>query len=121
MTNPPIATVVIDGESVPATLAPTDRQFRGAWQLEGEVITIDIAAARCIHRDLLREARRPMLVALDALWFAADETNDAGAKASIAAQKQALRDVTEDPRIEAAATPEALAALTIDVLLDQEG
>lgn len=120
MSNSPIATVVIDGEAVPAALAPTDRLFRGAWQLEGEVITIDMVAARPIHRDLLREARRPLLAALDALWFIADETSDTGAKALIAAQKQALRDITDDPRIEAAATPEALAALTIDALLGQE-
>jgi hypothetical protein len=35
----------------------------------------------------------------------------------IAAEKQALRDVTEDARIAGAATPDALKALTLDALL----
>jgi hypothetical protein len=36
---------------------------------------------------------------------------------TIAAEKQALRDVTADARIAGAATPNALKALTLDVLL----
>ena len=50
-------------------------------------------------------------------WVWGAETADTAAQADIAAQKQALRDVTEDARIEAASTPEELKALTLDVLL----
>ena len=48
-------------------------------------------------------------------WFRAVETG--GDTAAIAAQKQALRDVTGDARIDGAATPDALKALTLDALL----
>jgi len=40
-----------------------------------------------------------------------------GDTAAIAAEKQALRDVTADARIAGAATPDALKALTLDALL----
>ena len=41
----------------------------------------------------------------------ADEAGDTGAKADIAKRKQALRDVTADPAIEAARTPDELRAV----------
>jgi len=96
---------------------PQDRTFRGAWQFNGSAVEVDMAAARDIHRDNLRAERNPRFDALDAEWFRAAETNDTDAQATIAAQKQALRNVTEDARIESAATPEELTALTLDVLL----
>ena len=96
---------------------PQDRTFRGAWQFNGDVVEVDMAAARDIHRDNLRAERAPLLDALDAYWFRAAETNDATSQANIAAQKQALRDVTNDARIEAATTPDELKALTLNALL----
>jgi hypothetical protein len=95
---------------------PADRVFRGAWQYNGNAVEIDMVVARDIHRDRLREDRKPRLEALDTAWFRAAETGDADAQAQVAADKQALRDVTSDPRIEAAATPDELKALTLDVL-----
>ena len=94
---------------------PTDRVFRGAWQFNGNAVEIDMAAARDIHRDNLRAERKPELEKLDVAYMKALETN--GDTAAIAAQKQALRDVTADARIEAATTPDALKALTLDVLI----
>jgi hypothetical protein len=96
---------------------PQDRTFRGAWQFNGSVVEIDMAAARDIHRDNLRAERNPRFEKLDADWFRAAETNDTTAQADIAAQKQALRDVTTDARIDAATTPDELKALTLDALL----
>ena len=96
---------------------PQDRTFRGAWQFSGDVVEIDMVAAREIHKDNLRAERGPRLEALDTAWFRAAETGDADAQAQVAADKQALRDVTSDPRIEAASTPEALKALDLDTLL----
>jgi hypothetical protein len=96
---------------------PQDRTFRGAWQFEGDAVEIDMAVAREIHRDNLRAERGPRLDSLDTAWFRAAETADADAQAQIAADKQALRDVTADPRIEAAQTPDELKALTLDALL----
>ena len=94
--------------------APTDRTFRGAWQFSGNAVDIDMAAARDIHRDNLRQARKPLLDALDVDYMKALEQG--GDTAAIAAQKQVLRDVTADARIDAAATPDELKALTLDVL-----
>jgi hypothetical protein len=95
---------------------PTDRTFRGAWQFSGDAVEIDMVAAREIHRDNLRAERGPKLDKLDTDWFRAAETADTEAQAAIAAAKQVLRDVTKDPRIEAAKSPEALKKLTLDFL-----
>jgi hypothetical protein len=96
---------------------PQDRVFRGAWQFNGDAVEIDMTKARDIHRDNLRAERDPRLEALDTAWFRAAETNDTAAQLDIAAQKQALRDVTADPRIDAASTDNELKALTLDALL----
>ena len=93
---------------------PADRTFRGAWQFNGNAVEIDMTAARDIHRDNLRRERAPKLQALDVDYMKALEQG--GDTAAIAAQKQVLRDVTEDARIDAAATPDELKALTLDVL-----
>ena len=93
---------------------PADRTFRGAWQFNGAAVEIDMAAARDIHRDNLRREREPKLAALDVDYIKALEQG--GDTATIAAQKQALRDITADTRIEAAATPDELKALTLEVL-----
>lgn len=77
-------------------------------------ITIDMTKARDIQRDRMRAARAPKLASLDIAFQRALET---GADTSdIVAQKQALRDVTSDPAIEAAETPEALKAVWPDIL-----
>jgi hypothetical protein len=94
---------------------PADRVFRGAWQFSGAAVEIDMAKARDIHRDNLRAERAPKLAALDVAYMKALETS--GDTASIAAEKQALRDVTADARIAGAATPDALNALTLNDLL----
>lgn len=116
MSDNPTTQIMIGGQTVDGSLALSDRTFRGAWQLEGQAIIVDMARARDILRDGLRAERKPLLDALDAEWFRAAETEDVAGKAAVAAQKQLLRDVTEDPRIDAAETPEALKALTLEVL-----
>ena len=90
---------------------PVERRFRAAWRDGGQSVAVDMPAAREIHRDYLRALRAPILAKLDTEYMRADEAGDVAAKARIAAQKQALRDVTADPAIEAAKTPEALAAV----------
>lgn len=87
---------------------PVDRTFRDAWTWATDKIDHDMAKAREIHRDHLRILRVPLLVALDTDYLRADESKDDALKAEIAAKKQALRDATEDPAIEAAMTPEEL-------------
>jgi hypothetical protein len=93
-----------------------DRTFRNAWTLSGAQITVDMPKARDIWRQKMREARAPLLQALDVEYMRADEAGDGAAKTRIAAEKQALRDVTADPAIEAAQTPDELKALWPSVL-----
>lgn len=92
---------------------PTDRTFRNAWKND---LTVDMVKAREIHKDHLRRLRKPKMEALDVEFMRAVERGDAVAQAAIAAKKQALRDVTIDPRIMSAATPEELKAVMPDAL-----
>ncbi len=110
--------VFVDGSPVVSwkRCAPTDfpvqdRDFRGAWRMRDGKIGVDMPAARGIHRDRMRQARAPRLAALDVEYQRADEAGDGAAKRAIGARKQALRDVTADPRIDAADTPDALRAV----------
>lgn len=86
---------------------PTDRTFRNAWkQCPKGLPTVDMEKARDIHRDRLRAIRKPKLENLDVEFMRAVE----GGKSTteIAAAKQALRDITKDPAIDAAKTPDDL-------------
>lgn len=58
-------------------------------------IRINIDKAKAIKLDLLRAERAPKLAALDLAFMRAVERGDLLAQASIAAEKQALRDVTK--------------------------
>lgn len=96
---------------------PADRAFRNAWVDSGKTIAVDMPKARDIQRDRLRTERKPLLDALDVDYQRADEADNGAAKAAIIAKKQALRDVTADPAIEAATTPDALMAVTVGRIL----
>lgn len=95
---------------------PTDRYFRNAWSHSDGGIHVDMPKAREIHRETLRRRRKPLLDALDTDYMRADETGSLVLKAQIALDKQALRDVTKDPRIDKAATPEELKAIIPAIL-----
>lgn len=60
-------------------------------------IRINIDKAKAIKLDHLRAERAPKLAALDVAFMRAVERGDLLEQASIAAQKQALRDVTKTP------------------------
>ena len=98
--------------------AAHDRTFRNAWTLNGSTIECDMVKARDIHRDRLRKARAPLLAELDIEYQRADESGDNEKKRDIARRKQALRDVTADPDIEAADTPAALKLVMPRALID---
>lgn len=106
---------------------PATRAFRDAWQLDGQVVAVDMTRARAIHRDTLRRQRAPRFAPYDDIIRPLDRKRVIGdltqaeldAYAAAEAACQQLRDVTEDPRIDQAETPEALAALTLDALLGE--
>ena len=81
-----------DGNQIDASTAtvPSDRNFRGAWSLSGNVISEDLNKAKEIFSDKIREARTPLLAALDTDYMKALEQG--ADTAAIVASKQALRD-----------------------------
>ena len=83
-----------DGNQIDASTAtvPSDRHFRGAWTLNGKVITEDMTAAKVIFKDKIREVRQPLLDAEDVVYMKALEADDASAKTASVAKKKALRD-----------------------------
>ena len=95
-------------EIVDAQDVPSDRSYRNAWARNGRAITHDIVKARAIHKDKIREARKPQLDALDVEFMRATEVDNRTEMNQIASKKQALRDATADPRIDAAQNIEDL-------------
>jgi len=73
-----------------STTVPADRNFRGAWVLNGTVISEDIDAAKEIFKDKIREVRKPLLEAKDVELMKALETG--ADTTAIAVAKNALRD-----------------------------
>ena len=68
----------------------------------------DMAKAREIHKTKIREAREPLLAALDIEFQKAQETS--ASTTDIVAKKQALRDAPADSGIAAASDEAALKA-----------
>ena len=83
-----------DGNQVDASTVtvPSDRHFRGAWTLNGKVISEDMDAAKVIFKDKIREVRAPLLDAEDVMYMKALEADDADAKTASVNKKKALRD-----------------------------
>jgi len=94
---------------------PTDRTFRDAWVDDG-VIAVDMPRARNICRDRLRVARSSKLAALDVEMSRV--YNDRVRQDEIEARRQVLPDVTDDPAIAAAQTPDELRAVLPAALRD---
>ena len=95
-----------DGNQIDASTAtvPSDRHFRGAWSLDGKVISEDMTAAKVIFKDKIREIRAPLLEAEDVVYMKALEADDADAKTASVAKKKALRDAPAASAITSADT-----------------
>jgi hypothetical protein len=98
--------LIVDASEIPA-----DRTFRDAWAIDGGKLGHDMVKARELHKNALRELRAPLLRALDVDYMKAHEAGDTVRLAEIAQKKKVLRDVTADPAIDAAKTPEELKAV----------
>ena len=110
-----------DGNQIDASTAtvPSDRHFRGAWSLNGSVISEDMAKAKEIFKDKIREVRKPLLEAEDVTYMKALEAGDTDAQAASVAAKNALRDAPAAAAIDAASDIAALkAAWDADTLGD---
>ncbi len=96
---------------------PTDRTFREAWSFNEAVVEVNMTAAKVIHKDNLRAERAPRLAELDVAYMKALEAGS-GADA-VATSKTTLRNITDDARIDAATTPDALKVLNLATLLGE--
>ena len=110
-----------DGNQIDAASAtvPSDRHFRGAWSLDGTVISEDMTKAKEIFKDKIREVRAPLLEAEDVVYMKALEADDADAKAASVTKKTNLRNAPAATAITNAADIAALkAAWDADLLGD---
>ncbi len=94
-----------DGASItsPSSM-PSDRSFRNAWKIDGTVISEDLAAAKVIFKDKIREVRKPLLDAEDVVYMKALEADDADAKAASVTKKTNLRNAPAASAITNAST-----------------
>ena len=78
---------------VDEAVIPTDRGFRAAWIIDNNQVIVSMDKARVIHMDAIRVARDAQLASLDVPWMKAVEAGDTDAQATIATEKQTLRDI----------------------------
>ena len=95
-----------DGNQVDASTVtkPSDRHFRGAWTLSGDVISEDMTKAKEIFKDKIREVRKPLLEAEDVVYMNALEEGDSSAQSASVTKKKALRDAPAASAISSADT-----------------
>ena len=79
-----------------------NRPHRDALEDVAGVLRHDMPKARELHRHLLRHQRAEKLLVLDGAYNGAVGAGDAVRAAAIEAMRAELRDLTSDPRIEAA-------------------
>ena len=101
-----------DGNSIDASTAtvPSDRHFRRAWTLSGTTITEDLAEAKIIFKDKIREVRKPLLEAEDVVYIKAMEADDSSAKSASVTKKTNLRNAPAATAITNASSISALKA-----------
>ena len=96
---------------------PSDRHFRNAWTLSGTVISEDLAIAKTMFKDKIREVRKPLLEAQDVLYMKALEDDDAVEQSTIKTKKKELRNAPAASAITNAKTiAELKAAWDTDLL-----
>ena len=95
-------------EIVEDSVIPTDRTFRNAWKQNSKTIETDMAKAREIHKNNIRNARTLKLAELDIEFQKALETSSS--TTDIVSKKQALRDAPADSGIASADTEAKLKA-----------
>jgi len=84
-------------------------------------VNVNMTKARVIHMDKIRLVRNKELAARDITWMKAAEAGDTSAQATIATEKQVLRDIPATFDITTGVTtPEALKAKWPSELPDRE-
>ena len=116
-----MTTFIVDKDGKQASArgltVPSTRHFRGAWSLNGNVITEDLATAKEIFKDKIREVRKPLLETLDVTYMRSLEIGDESNKAAAITKKNNLRDAPAAAAISNATTiDELIAAWDSDTL-----
>ena len=99
-----------DGNSIESSSAtiPSDKHFRNAWTLSGTTITEDLATAKNMFKDKIREVRTPLLVAQDVAYMKALEADSSDDQTTAKNAKTALRNAPAASAITNAANITAL-------------
>ena len=109
-----------DGKSIDiadASSMPSDRYFRNAWTLSGTVISEDLATAKTLFKDKIREVRKPLLETQDVAYMKALESGSSSAQTTAKNEKTKLRDAPAASAITNAKTiAELKAAWDTDLL-----
>jgi hypothetical protein len=101
----PLAWRIVKAEDV-----PTDRTYRNALRDDGAKLAHDVEVAKGLHREQLRHARAARFTELDGQWMAATGQGKKAEADAVEAERQRLRDLPDDPAIDAAKTIEELKA-----------
>lgn len=104
-------------------LPDTGVLFIEAWAADYEksTITIDMARAREVTKDIIRQLRPPYLERLDVDYMRASEAEDRDRMKEVAGLKQVLRDLPASPAIQEAKTPEELEHLARNAVKEAVG
>lgn len=81
---------------------PQFRHFREAWVINGDVISEDLATAKTLFKDKIREVRKPLLELEDVNYMKALEDGNTAKAKEIADKKKVLRDLPADTKIDSA-------------------
>ena len=94
----------------------------GAWEMDTDGLPkVNMAKARGVHMDCIRECRNEELVKKDVTFMRSVEAGDTSAQSTIATEKQTLRDIPQTFDLTTANdTPEALKAKWPSALPDRE-
>jgi len=103
---------IVDESALPGgTVTVENDYFFEAWEWDGAAVTVNMTKARTIHIEQIRAARNKDLAALDVPFMRAVETDNASDQATIATNKQSLRDIPATFDLSSAGTPDELKAL----------
>ena len=70
-----------------------DQRFFDVWEWVGDAVVVNMPKARVLHMDAIRRVRNAELAKLDITYMRAIEAGDTDAQATIATEKQTLRDI----------------------------
>ena len=93
-----------NGKTIDSSIAKTPqfRHFREAWVINGDVISEDLANAKTLFKDKIREVRKPLLELEDVNYMRALEDGNTAKAKEIADKKKVLRDLPADTKIDSA-------------------